>query len=678
MLIKEVVKDYAHRKCDRLAYLQLEEKRLLSFWRSLVENKREVEDFLPQDDDWGQEGEKNLLPFDYFRTYPEALKEALKIYQESLTDDIVGQFIAENEDFQEVSELSRRYFALKAKNPKRADTFDGALDSPELENQAKIEANTQKYLNDPTVDVIFEGQISIEGLRARFDVLVRDEESFSLYEVKGSNRVMTTDTNRIIRQNYLYDLAFQYAVYRRAKLPLKSLGFVHLNKDFKLKEEAYPLEDSDLENFFTITDTIMVDGGPCSLKDYYDKVSYVTAENKDVEVYINHLQSLMKRSDIPQAHCLYRCRRKGLCPLIKACFPSLGKEDVFLLTCNGAVGGYWGSLKQLIDVEGIEKIKDIPFGLLEDKYPKVKAKTPYKRSVARLQIDYARGEFSKDHHLEIKALKNLLEQDYQQFPLIFFDFESFSYPVPLVRDMKPWQQICCQYSMHIVQENYELAKHDFQKGIGGGISHYEFIGNPKKDGFNNPSLALIKSLLEQLKEADIKWQDKRFQVVVYNEVFEKSRLKEMSAQYPEYSEFLDTFSERVVDLYKFFSYGLWYHKDFHGFTSLKVTQPTLVKDQQIKNWYQSLNYNLSETLDYKKELIQNGEEALDVYKTLLRLVHRHGDLTLHDKLLASLRQYCKIDSWGTVVLYDIIRRAVTKIDSQTLDIEAIVDDLLLK
>ena len=55
------------------------------------------------------------------------------------------------------------------------------------------------------------------------DVLVRDKESFNLYEVKGSNRVMTTDTNRIIRQNYLYDLAFQYAVYRRAKLPLKSL-----------------------------------------------------------------------------------------------------------------------------------------------------------------------------------------------------------------------------------------------------------------------------------------------------------------------------------------------------------------------------------------------------------------------------------------------------------------------
>ena len=62
------------------------------------------------------------------------------------------------------------------------------------------------------------------------------------------------------------------------------------------------------------------------------------------------------------------------------------------------------------------------------------------------------------------------------------------------------------------------------------------------------------------------------------------------------------------------------------------------------------------TLDYQQGLIQNGAVALDVYQSLLRKVLLHQDVEdIHQPMLNALLAYCKIDSWGTVVLYDLIR-----------------------
>lgn len=699
MLTKEIVKEYANRKCDKLAYNQLENKRLLSFWKELVESKKNPEDFIDDGSeadykDKDYEPKQGISAFEYFRTNPEALKEALKIYKEVLSSDgnEASQFIVDNEDFQEVSVLSRRYFALQYQNCKRADTVDGTIDGVEIENQGEIEANTQKYLKDPSVDVIFEGQITIDGLRARFDVLVRDGDSFKLYEVKGSGTVTTGKLEASLKTDYLYDMGFQYYVYKKAGLPLSSLGFVHLNKLFHLTEEAYPPEDNDVLNLFVIRDYLNVTErhgrsyeiiGTISLKDYYDTKQYINLEygKDDVEVYINRLLRIQTFKKEPEAKCHYQCRKGEFCPLINACFNDVDYRHILKLTCNGSGGGNHKTSAKYIN-QGITKIKDIPTANLDDDYAatKISKKGINKRNMARLQIEYAKELEcrSKAHHLETKVLKELLGQDYSVFPLIFFDFESFNYPVPLVNECHPWQQICCQYSMHVVQKDYDLSKHDFAKGVGGGITHYEFLGDPRKDGFKNPEIDLILTLKKQLEDAGVDLASKHYRVVVYNQSFEKSRLSEMAEQFPDYADFLNAFNDCVVDLYNFFVWGYWYHKDFNGSVSLKTTQPTLIKDSAIQNWYNNLPYDLKGTLNYKAGIIQNGGVALDTYKTMLRTTHSHKvDDDLFDKLRESLLHYCKIDSWGTVILYDIIYKAIQKLEDGTLDIDAEVHDDLL-
>lgn len=662
MLTKEVVKEYAIRRCAHLAYIEMEDKRLLSFWSNIIEAKKNPEDFIAEENENEEIGREFTNPFEYFRTNPEALKQAIQMYKDKMIDgsDPATTFIVENEDFQEVSELSRRYFALLYTNCKRADTVNGVLDGPEITNQALIEQNTQKYLNDPTVDVIFEGQITIDGLRARFDVLVRDKDGFNLYEVKGSNSVLKSQES--LKLNYLYDMAFQYAVYSRAELKLNSLGFVHLNKEFTLSEAAYPPEDKDVLNLFTICDSIeLKKDGVIRLKDYYDAKLYAIKGNHDVEDYIKELKDIQQMEVEPTPKCLYRCRKDGGCPLLNVCFPNMTNTDTIKLTSWGMAGGHFTKTTKLLD-DGVYKIKDIDPTYVEEKYPKVSKNEPgkfKKRTVARLQIDYAKGVYNTPHHLEEKALELMIDEKYTTFPLIFFDFESFNYPVPLVMRSHPWQQICCQYSMHIVEENYDLSKHNFEKGKGGGIRHYEFLGDPLKDGYDNPSLNLIETLMKQLEDANIDWRKKHYRVVVYNQNFEKSRLADMAKEYTQYADFLMTFRECVVDLFEFFHCGYWYHRDFNGRGSLKITQPTLIKDEVIKGWYKGLPYSLDDTLNYKHGIIQNGGVALDVYKTLLRKAHSHGEMgDLYDKLRASLLAYCKIDSWGTVIIYDIICRAL--------------------
>ena len=134
---------------------------------------------------------------------------------------------------------------------------------------------------------------------------------------------------------------------------------------------------------------------------------------------------------------------------------------------------------KLIEDYKVEYISEI-----EDDY--VKSKFPIllpngKKSYARLQIEYAKGNIHAKNAIELERMKKILNDDYPEYPLVFFDFETFMYPVPLVENARPWEQICCQYSMHVVHEGYDLAAHDFDRGVGGKITHYEFIGNPRRD-----------------------------------------------------------------------------------------------------------------------------------------------------------------------------------------------------
>ena len=84
-----------------------------------------------------------------------------------------------------------------------------------------------------------------------------------------------------------------------------------------------------------------------------------------------------------------------------------------------------------------------------------------------------------------------------------------------------------------------------------------------------------------------------------------------------------------------------------------------------------LSYDLKRTLNYKLGYIQNGGIALDVFQTLLRLVAKFykDEENLHDLFIKSLLSYCKIDSWGTVILYDMLKNVVEDYEKGILDFD---------
>ena len=690
MLNKEIIKDYADFQCDRLAYLMGNQRHQMQVIKELFEANYTLEDFdelIQEEENQQQEVRSSAERFEeWMRLYPELFTSLIEKARVAAQQDQAAQLIAKWEDLQEVAKLSRLYFeTLYPGKTRRADTIDGSIDGHDDRKMSSIEERTRRYLSDDSVQVIFEGQVSIDGFLARWDVLVKKANGYHLYEVKGSTSIYRTNkrdlnTNQTlpigIRKPYLYDIAFQQWVYERAGINIAEVHFLHLDRNatFQEQEMSYPLDVSLLSRLFR-TSSFIEDASEkgkekplISIGEYLHRRIYVKKGQDSIEQYAFHLQSVLQLPEVPTIKMIYKCRK---CPLRDLCHPNVPSDHIFMLNCYNGTGGNYRTTKMLIEDLHLKSIQSIDEILVHSRYRwllEPREGTP-RLSSARLQIETIQNKLPRKHYLVPELMQRIMSKDYTVFPLIFFDFETFNYPVPLVEGAHPNQQVCCQYSMHVIQPNYDLAMHNFVQGNGGGITHYEYLGTPSSDGFINPERSLIQTLKMQLIQAGLDPNHDPFTLVVYNKSFEQSRFREMAEQYPEESNFLLKCYQSIVDLLDFFQYGTWYHRDFNGRSSLKVTQPVLLSDPTILGWYRYLPYPLEETLAYHHGLIHNGGVALAVYQTLLRRFFITGTQDDEEFFREALLAYCKIDSWGTVILYDIIKKALLKIQANSMDLD---------
>lgn len=699
MINKEAIKMYSIRKCPKLAYLMCNESGVLKIIKSMIEGNIDDEDILEkiEADDESIKEENIDTIYELIRSFPNLYNEIKKEISNSYNDDYVTNFINEMKNYQEVSNLSRLYaIEMFGSNVYRADTVDGSVDGIEETVSKKIEENTQKLLKNPKVKVILEGQVSNDKYLARWDIAVKTPGGLQIYEVKGTNKIYRPKTkksnNQVIvvigepKKQYLYDLAFQYDVYKNCGLKIEGLSFICLNPNFKLKKEemSYPIDKEYLKDLFVIYNNVYISAEKeeFSFLDYFENKMYINQKgNRDYpdleELKIKVEEAAYSKKE-PPTYLMYECRKSQGCIMKNICHPKIDDNHIFTLTNNMKNGGNYATTQSLIE-SGVYKINEIPHEIVQEKYPLIKKRNSdglnYK-SIARMQIECAKNHYSGINFIEKKYLRELLGKDYAIYPLIFFDFETFSYPIPLVGNQRPWEQICCQYSMHVVEKDYDLDKHDFASGKGGGISHYEFIGHPFLDGYKNPEQDLLLTFKNQLEQENVDYKNGNFTLIVYNKSFETTQFKRMGEKYPQFSELCNISAERIVDLLDFFQYGWWYRKDFNGRNSLKVTQPNIIKDEKIYSWYKDLSYDLKSTLDYKQGKVHNGGVALDVYQTLLRKnALKKLDKEEHDEFIKALLAYCKIDSWGTVILYDTIKKLDDKVDDINSDIG--IDDMNL-
>ena len=681
MITKTVIKDYVAKRCPYLASLELEDKSLVQLLEKSIDNLETYKELISDQIENGEDGEELVNLVEIFKDYPHLKKELTK-YENTKPKNKAEQLIEKYNDDQVVSTISRKYFELIYGKDKcvRCDVNG---DGEEILNQKFLTKITIDALKNKDIKVIFEGQIEFQDYRARFDVMIRhDDGSFRLIEVKGSNSVFKSkdDVDKGIKDKYLYDMLFQYYVYSRAGYNISSLAFMYSNRDFNLKIHSYPLDDKELNDFFIVKDFINLEKeGPMSLIKYFDGDYYVP-KNADPDEYtiegiISTIKDIAKQSKV-DPEMRYLCVKGPRCPFTSMCFKGAEEPDsLFKLTRWNQYGGDYHKTNRLLENK-IQKISEIPDNLNEFS----EFKSNKERSNAYTQILYQKGKIKEKYVIDRSIVKTILEKDYDNDDidyLLFFDFESFQYPIPLVEHSGAWKQIVSQYSMHVVKKGYDLSKHDFAKGSGGDVKHYEYIADPDKSGYTNPSIELYETLKNQLIESGIDPYASNYRVVVFNQRFEKTRMNEFTKEYVgevdfELIRFVQNFNNNVVDLLDFFTSGGIYSREFNGRGSLKVVQPTLAADKDVIEFYKKiLPFDLEYSLDYHKKdendvdkcLVYNGSVCLDLYKSLLVRSHlggqKEGEPSTKE-LLDEALAYCKIDSWGTVIIYDVIKNVYLK------------------
>jgi hypothetical protein len=195
-----------------------------------------------------------------------------------------------------------------------------------------------------------------------------------------------------------------------------------------------------------------------------------------------------------------------------------------------------------------------------------------------------------------------------EYPLFFFDFETIMYGVPAFNYSRPYQQIPFQYSLHVLF------------GLNQTPIHHAFLG----DGLTDPRPALIEQMIRDLGE--------KGSIITWNASFERTVIKMLAIDFPEYEAELNLILSRMVDLMPPFrpSNGIVYSEAFGGSYSIKNILPVLVPDLS----YQHLN-------------IQEGGTASFTYGQLAAMDEATKAQTRQD-LLA----YCHLDTLAMLKIWE--------------------------
>ena len=124
-------------------------------------------------------------------------------------------------------------------------------------------------------------------------------------------------------------------------------------------------------------------------------------------------------------------------------------------------------------------------------------------------------------------------------------------------------------------------------------------------------------------------------VVVWNKSFECPRNKELGQLFPEYNDFFLGMNSRVYDLKDIFTKNYYVDPGFHGSNSIKDVLPVLAPH-----------------LSYKDLAIGKGDLASVRWYEIAVGEDKSGA----DQVFADLLEYCKLDTFAMVEIYNVLRK----------------------
>jgi Asp-tRNA(Asn)/Glu-tRNA(Gln) amidotransferase B subunit len=122
-------------------------------------------------------------------------------------------------------------------------------------------------------------------------------------------------------------------------------------------------------------------------------------------------------------------------------------------------------------------------------------------------------------------------------------------------------------------------------------------------------------------------------IIVWNQAFENTRLREIALDFPEYAARIDSLFQRVADLMVPFRRKHFYTPDMNGSYSLKAVLPALIPD-----------------LSYASLEIQEGVTASMTYESLY-YDEDPGSLQVKRE---NLLEYCKMDTLSMVRIQEML------------------------
>ena len=225
------------------------------------------------------------------------------------------------------------------------------------------------------------------------------------------------------------------------------------------------------------------------------------------------------------------------------------------------------------------------------------------------------------------ALKSALK-----YPLYHLDFESYNSPLPRFRGEKPYAQSVFQYSLHVERAPGVC---DIEK------DHLEYLSPDHEDRREELIVKMIKDI--DLSNGGT--------VIVYNESFEKTRLRELSEIFPKYKDELLNIRDHVFDL----CFVLAGNKDlFAGYHTEDDIPAFTFYDNRLHGSFSIKKVlPIFTNLSYSNLDVKNGTEAILTYGQLPTLTPQE----YQNKYLA-LRVYCRQDTWAMVEILRGLRKEI--------------------
>jgi len=413
---------------------------------------------------------------------------------------------------------------------------------------------------------IFEAGFMFDRLYSRADILQPiKKDTFDLIEVKSSTEV---------KDENIDDVTFQKYCYEKSGIKIRKCFLMYVNNEYIKKGDIKP-------------------------QDFFKKEDITLNVNERIEWIDEKIKEMFKvidSKDIPNTKINLCCKDPYECPLLDDCWSFLPEPNIFNL--------YYGKKKVLFELfeSGVKVVSDIPSDFKLNDKQKIQHKC----------------EKNNQIHIDKKGINSFLKT--LKYPLYFLDFETYGTVIPLYDNLKPYQQIPFQFSLHTIDKKGTKPK------------HYSFLTK----GTDDPRDEFIKELKNLLGT--------KGSIIVYNQGFEQGKLNEIAEFLPKYKPWVNQTIKRMVDLLKPFRDFSYYNPKQKGSCSLKKVLPALTGKS-----YQGM------------EIAEGGTASL----RYLYSVHGAYDGTKASpeevkKIREDLEKYCCLDTEGMIWIADKLREVAER------------------